>query len=88
MKLLRSIAYSMTLSLIEDSDGKVFELQQDNLGNYFFLPIAKEHLPRLLDDWDVISAQELSDNGFFGSAAENWRKSDDAAVRGREKTEH
>ena len=87
MKLLRNIVYSMSLSLIEDSNGDVFELQQDSLGHYSSTNCERVS-PQLLADWDTISEQELSDNGFFGSAAENWRKSEDAAVRGREKTEH
>jgi hypothetical protein len=92
VKLLRNIAYSVSLSLVEDSNGKVFELQQDSIGNYFFLPIDREHLPKLLADWDTVSAQDLNDcNCFFGLSAKNWRRggkaTEDDSENG-EKTRH
>ncbi len=92
MKLLRNSTYSVSLSLIEDSNGKIFELQQDSLGNYFFLPIQKKHLSRLLSEWDTVSTQDLNDgNCFFGLSAKNWRKGGKItkeALDEREETKH
>ncbi|MBW8003074.1 MAG: hypothetical protein FVQ80_13825 [Planctomycetes bacterium] len=36
MKLLKSDHYTITRLLLQDSDGKIYELFEDSLGSYYF----------------------------------------------------
>lgn len=36
MKLLKSAHYTITRLLLQDSDGKIYELCEDSLGKYYF----------------------------------------------------
>ena len=85
MKLLCTASYVYTRSLVEDDSGHIFELNQDNLGNYYFWDTPTENesdedhqkeLRALAADplaWDEDCAREFSSVAVFGDETENWR---------------
>ncbi len=72
MKLLKSAHYTITRLLLQDSDGKIYELCEDSLGNYYFYDWSKKEdekdLKEHIDNWDEYSKSDFEDGqAFFGS---------------------